>query len=162
VDARLRGTLTEVRPATDADADLLVRWHRDPDIARYWNGETFTRQEVLERLQRRDVEAYVVQADGDDIGYLQVWTDDGRSGGIDMFLIPSARGRGFGPDAARAVARHLLDERRWERVIVDPYTWNDEAVRAWGRAGFVAVGEREPDDDHSATWLLMEFRDWTS
>src|SRR4051794_41854211 len=92
VDARPRGALTEVRPATAAYADLLVRWHRDRDVARYWDGETFTREEMLERLRRSDVEAYIVRADGADVGYLQVWTDDGRSGGIDMFLIPSARG----------------------------------------------------------------------
>ena len=155
---RLHGVLTVVRPATEDDADRLVAWHRDPDVGRYWDGETFTRDEMLERLRRSDVEPYIVEAGGAAIGYLQVWTRDGRSGGIDMFLIPSARGRGLGPDAARAVARHLRDERGWDPVTVDPYTWNEAAVRAWERAGFSAVGERDPDGDHSARWLLMEFR----
>ena len=75
-----------------------------------------------------------------------------------MFLVPEARGRGLGPDAARALARHLVDERGWTRVTVDPERWNERAVRAWGRAGFVAVEERPPDDEHGAPWLLMEFR----
>lgn len=157
--ARIRGALTTLRPATDADADLLVTWHRDPDVARYWDDETFTREEMLERLRRTDVDSYMVEADGIDVGYLQVWTDDGRSGGIDMFLIPAARGRGYGPDAGRAAARYLRDQRGWRRVTVDPYTWNEHAVRAWTRAGFVTVGEGEPDDEHSAAWLLMEFRE---
>lgn len=159
MNVRLHGALTVVRPATEDDADLLVAWHSDRDVARYWDGETFTRDEMLERLGRRDVESHVVEADGKPVGYLQVWTDDGRSGGLDMFLIPSARGRGLGPDAARAVACHLRDERQWSPVTVDPYTWNDAAVRAWERAGFVRIDEREPDDEHSAPWLLMEFRD---
>ena len=81
-----------------------------------------------------------------------------ESGGIDMFLLPAARGRGLGPDAGRAVARHLRDERRWRRVTVDPYLWNERAIRAWRRAGFDDVEEREPDADHVAGWLLMEFR----
>ena len=38
----VRGALTTVRPATDADADLLVEWHADPDVSRYWDDETFT------------------------------------------------------------------------------------------------------------------------
>ena len=48
----LRGRLTVVRPATDDDADLLVTWHADPEVSRYWDDETFTRDEVLERLHR--------------------------------------------------------------------------------------------------------------
>jgi aminoglycoside 6'-N-acetyltransferase len=156
----IRGSLTLVRPATAVDADLLVAWHADPDVARYWDGETFTRAEMLERLARPLVEAYVVEdRAGEPIGYLQIHDDDADGeGGIDMFLVPNARGRGLGPDAARAVAVHLLGERGWTRVTVDPYRWNEGAVRAWGRAGFVAVGEGEPDCEHLEPWLLMEFR----
>jgi aminoglycoside 6'-N-acetyltransferase len=149
-----------IRLAEVADAELLVQWHDDPEVARYWDDERFTREEMIARLQRTDdVEAYIVEADDEPVGYLQVWSD-GEAGGIDMFLVPRARGRGLGPDAARAVARHLLDGRGWSRVTVDPYLWNEPAIRAWRRAGFRDVGEREPDHGHAARWLLMEFADW--
>jgi aminoglycoside 6'-N-acetyltransferase len=154
--AEIHGELTVVRPASARDADLLACWHADPDVSRYWDDETFTRAEMLGRLRRHGVEAFIVEEHGDGVGYLQVWCE-GDGGGIDMFLVPKARGRGLGPDAARAVARHLRDERGWRRVTVDPYLWNGTAVRAWERAGFRAVGEREPDADHTARWLLMEF-----
>ena len=137
---------------------MLVAWHEDPDVARFWDDETFTRDETLQRLARPDVEAFVVEADGEPIGYLQAWTDDGASGGIDMFLVPSARGRGLGPDAARAVAAHLREQRGWSPVTVDPYLSNGSAIRAWERAGFVPVGQHEPDEEHREAWLLMEFR----
>jgi aminoglycoside 6'-N-acetyltransferase len=75
-----------------------------------------------------------------------------------MFLIPEARGRGLGPDAARAMTEHLLHERGRERVTVDPYAWNEGAVRAWERAGFVEVSRHEADEEHTAPWILMEFR----
>ena len=107
-----------------------------------------------DRLAREDVEAWIVEEAGKPVGYLQVHPD-----GLDMFLIPAARGRGLGPDAARAMARHLLDERGCERVTVDPYAWNEGAVRAWERAGFVEVSRHEADDEHTAPWILMEFRD---
>lgn len=152
----LRGETVSLRPAEDADADLLVAWHDDPEVARYWDDEHFTRDEMLARLQRVDVEAYIVEADGEPVGYLQVWRE-GDAGGIDMFLAAGARGRGLGPDAARTVARHLRVDRGWRRVTVDPYLWNEPAIRAWRRAGFRDVGEREPDDEHTARWLLMEF-----
>jgi aminoglycoside 6'-N-acetyltransferase len=135
---------------------MLVRWHADPEVARYWDDETFTHEEMLERLARGDVDAFIVEEGGRPVGYLQVWRE-GDAGGLDMFLIPDARGRGLGSDAARAVATELT-RRGWTRVTVDPYTWNEEAVRAWRKAGFVDVEEREPDEDHTARWLLMEFR----
>jgi aminoglycoside 6'-N-acetyltransferase len=76
-----------------------------------------------------------------------------------MFLVPHARGRGLGPDSARAMAEHLLHERGRARVTVDPYEWNDRALRAWQRAGFVEVSRgHPPDEHHTAPWILMEYR----
>jgi hypothetical protein len=56
------------------------------------------------------------------------------------------------------MARHLLDERGWTRVTVDPYRWNERAIRGWENAGFVAASEHDADEEHTAPWLLMEFR----
>jgi aminoglycoside 6'-N-acetyltransferase len=150
----VRGRLTVLRPADAGDVDRLVAWHADPEVARYWDGETFTPAEMQDRLAREDVEAWIVEEAGEPVGYLQV-----HSEGLDMFLVPSARGRGLGPDAARAMARHLVDERGWMRVTVDPYAWNEGAVRAWERAGFVEVSRHEAGGDYTAPWILMEFRD---
>jgi aminoglycoside 6'-N-acetyltransferase len=142
-----------LRPADVGDVDRLVGWHADPEVARYWDGETFTPAEMHDRLAREDVEAWIVEEGGEPVGYLQV-----HSEGLDMFLVPSARGRGLGPDAARAMARHLVDERGRTRVTVDPYAWNEGAVRAWERAGFVEVSRHEAGGDYTAPWILMEFR----
>jgi len=141
-----------LRPAGPEDVDRLVAWHADPEVARYWDGETFTQAEMRARLARPGVEAWIVEEAGEPVGYLQVHTD-----GLDMFLVPAARGRRIGPEAARAMARHLADDRGRARVTVDPYAWNDRAVRAWQRAGFVEVSRHPPDDGHTAEWILMEF-----
>jgi len=146
--------LTTLRPADVGDVDRLVGWHADPEVSRYWDDETFTRSEMENRLAREDVEAWIVEQGEEPVGYLQVHTD-----GLDMFLIPSARGRGLGPDAARAMARHLLGDCGRSRVTVDPYAWNDGAVRGWERAGFAEVSRHEADDEHTAAWILMEYRD---
>ena len=156
-DAPLRGELTVVRPATADDADLLVGWHADPEVARYWDGETTTRDQMLLELASPDVDPFVVQEDGDPVGYLQAWFDGGSpdEAGLDMFLIPGARGRGLGPDAARTLARWLLGTGRVRRLTVDPYLSNERAIRAWAKAGFRPVEEREPDHEHTSAWLLM-------
>ena len=104
-----------MRPATDDDAELLVAWHADPEVSRYWDDETFTRDEVLERLHREPVDAWIVETGGEAVGYLQSWWEDDppRRGGLDGFLVPPARRRGLMPDAARALAQSLIDAG-WE------------------------------------------------
>jgi aminoglycoside 6'-N-acetyltransferase len=152
VAVRVRGRLTALRPVGRGDVDRLVAWHADPEVSRYWDDETFTRQEMEERLARADVEAWILEEGEEPVGYLQIHPE-----GLDMFLIPDARGRGLGPDAARAMAQHLVEECGRSRVTVDPYAWNDGAVRAWERAGFVEVSRHEADPEHTAPWILMEF-----
>jgi aminoglycoside 6'-N-acetyltransferase len=149
----VRGRLTTLRPADRGDVDRLVAWHADPEVARYWDGETFTPAEMEERLARDDVEAWIVEEAGEPVGYLQVHPE-----GLDMFLAPYARGRGLGPDAARAMAEHLTRDRGRSRVTADPYAWNESAVRAWERAGFVEVSHHEAGGEYTAPWILMEFR----
>jgi len=155
----LRGALTVVRPATDADVELLVGWHADPEISRYWDDETFTTDEIQERLARSEVDPWIIEAEGEPVGYLQSWweEDEPRRGGLDGYLIPSARGRGLMPDAARTLARSLLAEG-WQYVTVDPYEWNERAIRGWRKAGFVEVSRgHAPDEDHAHPWVLMRF-----
>jgi aminoglycoside 6'-N-acetyltransferase len=156
-DAPIRGERTVVRRATLDDADMLAAWHADPDVARFWDGTTYTPEEMLERLERADVDAYIVEANGHPIGYLQAWNDDDVPGvaGLDMFLVPSARDHGLGPDAARALAAWLRGPGGMDHVTVDPYIANARAVRAWEKAGFRGVGKAYPDDDHTQPWFLM-------
>lgn len=140
----IRGASTVVRPATERDVERLVAWHADPEVSRYWGDRTFTVAEMRQRLAREHVDPWIVEADGLPVGFLQSGWEPGepRCGGIDGFLVPDARGRGLMPDAARALARALLDAG-WAEVTVDPYEWNERAIRAWVRAGFAEVARRD-------------------
>jgi aminoglycoside 6'-N-acetyltransferase len=156
--APLHGDHVVVRPAALDDSDMLVQWHLDPDVRRFWDGRTFTDDEMAARLARPQVDPYIVEADGEAVGYLQAWFGEtGDVCGLDMFLIPTARGRSLGPDAARTLAHYLIAHAGRTRVTVDPYLWNERAVRGWLKAGFRPVQEREPDREHRQRWLLMEF-----
>jgi aminoglycoside 6'-N-acetyltransferase len=151
--------LLSYRAATEADVPLLVGWHADPDVSRYWDGETFTEAEMTARLARPDVDMWILTDGGEPVGLLQSWWEPGRPrrGGIDGFLVPSARGRGVMPAIARQLAAELLADG-WAEVTVDPYEWNERAIRGWEKAGFVEVSRgHQPDEDHSAEWVLMRF-----
>jgi len=158
MELKVYGKRTVVRRATEADADRLVAWHADPEVARYWDNETFTREQMLDRLHRESVDAWIIEADGEPVGYLQSWwdCDAPRRGGLDGYLVPRARGQGLMPDAARALAEALLDAG-WESVTVDPPAWNERALRGWAKAGFVEVSRHAADEGHSTEWVLMRF-----
>ena len=158
----VRGQLTVVRPATEEDVDRLVTWHADPEVSRYWDDETFTPNQIRQRFARTEVDPWIVEANGEPVGYLQSWWEDDepRRGGLDGFLVPTARGRGLMPDASRALAQRLIDDG-WAFVTVDPYYWNEPAIRAWRKAGFVEVERRRADEEHTAPWVLMRFADYS-
>jgi RimJ/RimL family protein N-acetyltransferase len=136
-----------------------ARSRRSPSCTTAASGthKTFTREEMLDRLGRPHVAPFIIEAEERPVGYLQAWFDrESEGAGLDMFLIPSIRGRGLGPDAARTLARSLFAAGQ-RRLTVDPYLWNEAVIRAWKKAGFRPVEEREPDEEHTGRWLLMTF-----
>ncbi|MCF3962307.1 GNAT family N-acetyltransferase [Streptomyces fuscigenes] len=149
----VHGVLTRLVPTTEDDLDLLARWFASPDFVAFWGGVPKSREEVAEKYvgrRRPRVRSFLVLAGGGPVGYAQYWQAGGAEGGIDMVLVPEARGRGLGPDLARALLAHLVGDLGWRRVTVDPERGNVRAVRAWEKARF----RRVPSEGDT---LLMEF-----
>ncbi|MEV6681692.1 GNAT family N-acetyltransferase [Streptomyces erythrochromogenes] len=153
-DGVIVGDLTCLVPATGAHLELLARWFADPPFVRNWGGRPLTREEVAAKYtgrRRPDVESFLVLARAVPVGYAQYVPDGPGQGGVDMVLLPQAQGIGLGPDAARALVRHLHKVLGWQRVTVDPEASNAHAIRAWTKAGFREVGRR-------GSQLIMEWR----
>jgi aminoglycoside 6'-N-acetyltransferase len=110
-----------------------------------------SRDEVERKYVSQDDgrQAFIIEADGDPIGYIQAWSDEPPGGGINLVLVPEIRGRGFGVEAARWLARHLR-VAGWRRIIVDPLGTNHHAIKAFEKAGFV----RERDENER---VIMSF-----
>jgi RimJ/RimL family protein N-acetyltransferase len=108
--------------------------------------------------------AYVVMVEGEVRGLVQYAEEDDsayRHASIDIFLDPAVHGKGVGRDAVRAVARHLIDDRRHHRLVIDPAADNEAAIRAYSAVGFRPVGvmrqyERDADGAGWHDGLLME------
>jgi aminoglycoside 6'-N-acetyltransferase len=130
-----------LRLVQDTDFELLVSWFSDPEFVRWWGGEPLSCDQVQRKYlgRRAGVTSYLVVAAAEPVGYAQACLTAVGEGGIDLVLVPRAQGRGLGPDAVRALVRHLLHVERWVRVTVDPAADNERAVRAWRHAGFVEV-----------------------
>lgn len=141
-------------PAAEEHLPLLAEWFADPEFVRNWGGRPLSREEVAAKYigrRRPAVVSFLVLRGDAPVGYAQYVTAGPHEGGIDMVLLPHVQGRGHGPDAARALIRHLHTVAGWDRVTVDPEASNSRAIRAWSKAGFRPVGPR-------GSQLLMECR----
>src|SRR5438045_3258240 len=87
------------------DVDLLVSWHADPEVARYWEWETFTQtftqEEMRERLTSGDVDSQIVEIDGEPVGYLQAWCEEGTRDEGGLTCSSSRSPGGEEPDLTR-------------------------------------------------------------
>ncbi|MGW4163016.1 GNAT family N-acetyltransferase [Streptomyces sp. NPDC004788] len=152
-DFAISGTLTRLVPTSEGDLDLLAGWFADPDFVEHWGGVPKTREEVAAKYvgrRRPEVQSFLVLAQGAPVGYAQYWHADANEGGIDMVLVPKARGRGLGMDAARALVNYLRGTLGWSRVTVDPAAANAGAVHFWEKAGFCVVSD-------DGVTVLMEY-----
>ncbi|MDQ2934181.1 MAG: GNAT family N-acetyltransferase [Chloroflexota bacterium] len=139
----LRGRTVRLRPVTTADAEPLTRILADPAVARWW--PNYDRVRVDEEIvaDEPDTTHWVIERGDTVVGMIEAWEEpeaEYRHAGIDLFIDPDLRGRGIGPDAIRAVAGWLVDERGHHRMTIDPAAANEAAIRAYHKVGFRDVG----------------------
>lgn len=159
----IRGKYVTLRPLLPGDAARLTDILRTPEVARWWTGYDRARVEAEFLVEEPNVTVYAIDVEDRLMGLIQVTeepTPDFRHAAIDLFLDPVVHGRGLGPDAIRAVARHLIRDEGHHRLTIDPAADNEPAIRAYTKVGFRPIGrlrqyQRFPD----GTWrdgLLME------
>ncbi len=159
----IRGRRVTLRPLAAGDAARLAEILATPEVARWWTGYDQARVVAEFLTDEPNVTVHGIQDGERLIGMIQVTeepTPDFRHASIDLFLDPAVHGRGLGPDAIRALARHLIRHDGHHRLTIDPATDNEAAIRAYRKVGFKAVGrmrqyQRFPD----GTWrdgLLMD------
>jgi aminoglycoside 6'-N-acetyltransferase len=161
--ATLIGAQVRLRPAARTDADLLVRIRRTPEVFRWWRGGDDLEKAVAEDLEEPGATPYVIERDGEVVGWIQ-WSaeeePDYRYASIDIYLDPTAHGRGIGSDAVRTLARHLIVDHGHHRLEIDPAADNDQAIRCYAKVGFRPVGiRRRSERGADGTWhdgLLMD------
>jgi aminoglycoside 6'-N-acetyltransferase len=157
----------EFRPMTAADMPLARRWLETPDVVRWW-GDADEQVALLERdLDDPRIAMWIVSSRGRPFAYIQDY--DPRSWdlhhlgdlplgsrGIDQFIGgPDMLNRGHGSAFVRAHVERLFAAGA-PAVGTDPDPANARAIRAYEKAGFVAL--REAPDTEGATVLLMVCR----
>jgi aminoglycoside 6'-N-acetyltransferase len=159
----LHGESVTLRPATEADVPALAAIRATPEVHQWWRGGPDLAAEVASELADTDVEQLVIEHEGRTAGLIQWYAEqdpDYRRAGIDIYLDPSVRGRGLGPDAIRTLARHVFDDHGHHRITIDPAVANTAAIRCYEKVGFRPVGVmRQYERGTDGTWhdgLLMD------
>jgi len=155
----LSGSRVTLRNGTLEDMAQVASIRHEPEVESRWG--VLEEGELEEFLQ--DDKTFVIETDGEIIGAVQYDEETDpmyRRAGIDIFLTTSRHAQGFGSEAVRVLARHLIEERGHHRLTIDPAAENAAAIRAYEKVGFRPVGvmrsyERGPDGTfHDG--LLME------
>jgi aminoglycoside 6'-N-acetyltransferase len=163
VQTTLHGALVSLRPATTDDIPALAKIRATPEVYRWWRGEGDMASAVAADLAEADAYTFVVEHEGRVVGAIQ-WSaetePDYRHASIDIYLDPAVHGRGMGADAVRTLARHLLTDEGFHRLVIDPAADNTAAIRCYGKVGFRPVGiMRQYERGSDGTWhdgLLMD------
>ena len=161
--ATLKGKDLTLRTPTETDIPGLVRIRSTPEVLRWWRGGEDTTAAVKEDLEEDGTETFVIEHEGKVAGAIQWHAEDEpdyRHAGIDIYLDPALHGRGLGADAIRTLARHLIDDHRHHRLVIDPAADNAAAIACYTKVGFRSVGVmRNYERGLDGTWhdgLLMD------
>lgn len=133
-----RGSMV-LRPISPGDEAELLRIHRTPDVALWWDvpDEGFPWSDEPESTR------LTIEIEHTVAGMIQFCEEQApkyRHATIDLFLDPSLHGQGLGSEAVRRLVRYLIDDRGHHRITIDPSVGNIAAIRSYEKVGFRPVG----------------------
>jgi aminoglycoside 6'-N-acetyltransferase len=145
-----------LRPLAEADVPELARIIATPEVARWWDDGA--------PWEEPDATLLTIVVDGEIAGLIQYDEEldpKYRHAGIDIFVDPARHNEGVGTRAIRELVRRLIEEHGHHRITIDPAAHNEQAIRAYEKAGFRRVGvmRRYERDMATGQWhdgLLME------
>ena len=163
-DDLLTGERVRLRGTRDDDLHLLSNWLMDPAIKATQStfvlppSEATARAEVAEWCANKGTDAGFSIETLDDqprligsIGLFGAGVKD-RCGTIGILLARQFVGRGYGTDAVRVIVSYGFRELDLHRIQLNVYSFNDRAIAAYRKAGFVEEGRRREAIRHDGAW----------
>ena len=141
------------------DADAMLSWRYEPPYDEY---DPSTDPSDAAEIRAAVGDATWFAVDDADTGELAGFLDcrprpDADEVEIGLGLHPGLTGRGIGPPFVEAIV--ALIRERWDpgRVTLDVLPWNERAIVAYERAGFVRgeVYDKTFEDGNVRTFLRM-------
>lgn len=148
---QIAGHLVALRRPIQSDLPSVMRWYRDPEVARLtrYQERQMNQAEIQRffevRMLAPDALAYsiVELASARLIGFTTFSSLDGDNGSV-MFHITigerDAWGRGLGTEATQLMLQHAFERLGLHRVGLAVFSYNTRAIRAYEKAGFRVEG----------------------
>lgn len=155
----------------DALAEAFHRWHQDMDYyipldsdpARLWSVNKYKSWFEKDLETPEDSFFFPIYSLADDrlIGFTALFGME-QAHGESLFAIgigdPEFRGRGYGSDALRILQRYVFRELNLRRLCLIVFGYNERAIRAYEKAGFVREGcirQAARRDGKRWDWYIM-------
>lgn len=141
------GDKVVLRALEDRDLEDMRRWRNDPEMAR-WHFSPWPISEDAQRAwyenqkNRKDGQLFIVEFEGQSVGYAVCMDMDARSRSIEvgLHLAAEARGKGLGKDTFTTLVRFCFQELNMHRVWLRVYAFNDRAIGLYESMGFQREG----------------------
>ena len=159
----LTGTKVVLRRHVPANIAAFQRWYADPEIARLARYQaTPMRPEEIERFFAArvlgpDALAMAVHEKATDrlVGTCAFSQLDGENGSALYHITigeADAWGRGFGTEATQLMVDHAFGTLGLHRIALYVFEFNERAIRAYKRAGFVVEGRSRESIWRDGRW----------
>lgn len=148
------GPHVRLRPATADDAAARFSLGNIPDIVRMFGVShsdtkpmTMDAAEAWARGQATNPHAWIIEVAGRLIGEIKLHSisaQDRRASMAIAIYDPQQLGKGLGSAAIRLLLHHAFTELNFHRIGIRVLAYNERAIRAYQKCGFVVEGrERE-------------------
>lgn len=149
--AAIPGRLVVLRRHRQENLPHVIRWYRDPELARLTRYQTrpMSLEEIesffRSRLLSSEALAYAIHERGSErlIGVTTFSALDPDNGSALFHITIGERdtwGRGYGTEATELMLSHAFERLGLHRVGLSVFAFNDRAIRAYEKAGFTEEG----------------------
>jgi len=159
----IEGDLVELRKHVPENVAAFQRWYSDPEVARLARYQDAPmRPDEIERffqLRALGAESLTMaihdRASGRLLGSCALSQVDGENGSAMYHITIGEKdvwGRGYGTEATQLMLDHAFGTLRLHRVALTVFEFNERAIRAYRRCGFVIEGRARESISRDGRW----------
>lgn len=149
--------MISLRALNENDFPMIWHWLQRPHVKQWWDDGQTCLEEVVETFsdEPETMQRYILEMDGEPMGYGQICTLDEARVGIDLFLAHVEwLSKGIGQASLRALLAEAQAQGQAQIATIDPHPDNDRAIACYQKVGFVVRPEESDDSVHFMTQPL--------
>ena len=135
---------------------MLLGWLQRPHVKEWWDDGDDTIDKVAAHYssERENINRFILEIDGEDVGFFQYCWFDFTHIGTDQFLAYGDRlSKGIGTWCLLAFIDMIMETESPSVISVDPHRDNARAIRCYEKCGFVHDSTRSTATTYFMTKL---------